>query len=134
VRYAPRAIGSIPLPPSTRNPILQGLVGVVNNPTGTAYDTFKHLATFSPRQLLVAGKTGTASNQKGQEPNSWFASFAPAYHPKYVVLAVIAEGGYGASAAAPVVARTYNYLAAHPINPVSLPSAGHPPAAPQVNR
>ena len=131
VRYAPRAIGTVPLPSSTRDPILQGLIGVVNNPTGTAYATFKQFATFSPRQLLVAGKTGTASNQKGQEPNSWFASFAPAYNPKYVVLAVIAEGGYGASAAAPVVAKVYNYLAAHPISSVVLPSAGHPPVAPK---
>ena len=131
VRYAPRAIGSVPLPPSTRNPILQGLIGVVNDPTGTAYATFKQFATFRPSQLLVAGKTGTASNQKGQEPNSWFASFAPAYHPKYVVLAVIAEGGYGASAAAPLVAKIYNYLDAHPVSPLTLPSAGHPPMAPK---
>jgi hypothetical protein len=33
---------------------------------------------------------------------------------------VIAQGGYGADAAAPVVAETFNYLVAHPIKPVSL--------------
>jgi hypothetical protein len=37
-----------------------------------------------------------------------------------VVLCVIEEGGYGADAAAPVVARTFNYLVAHPIGPVKL--------------
>jgi hypothetical protein len=33
---------------------------------------------------------------------------------------VIDEGGYGADAAAPVVARTFNYLVAHPIGPLKL--------------
>jgi hypothetical protein len=37
-----------------------------------------------------------------------------------VVLCVIEEGGYGADAAAPVVAETFNYLVAHPIGPVKL--------------
>jgi hypothetical protein len=37
-----------------------------------------------------------------------------------VVLCVVAEGGYGADAAAPVVAQTFNYLVAHPIKPVTL--------------
>jgi cell division protein FtsI/penicillin-binding protein 2 len=39
-------------------------------------------------------------------------------HPKYVVLCVIDRGGYGASAAAPVVAQAFDYLVAHPIKPV----------------
>ena len=69
--------------------------------------------------VTVAGKTGTATNGGiGVEPNSWFVGFGPANHPKYVVLCVIDEGGYGADAAAPVVARTFNYLVAHPIGPV----------------
>ena len=37
-----------------------------------------------------------------------------------MVLCVVAQGGYGAAAAAPVVAKTFNYLVAHPIKPVSL--------------
>jgi len=36
------------------------------------------------------------------------------------VLCVVAEGGYGADAAAPVVAETFNYLVAHPVGPVAL--------------
>jgi hypothetical protein len=46
--------------------------------------------------------------------------FGPTTHPKYVVLCVVAEGGYGADAAAPVVAQAFNYLVAHPIQPVRL--------------
>jgi hypothetical protein len=37
-----------------------------------------------------------------------------------VVLCVVAEGGYGADAAAPVVAEAFNYLVSHKIGPVVL--------------
>jgi cell division protein FtsI/penicillin-binding protein 2 len=92
----------------------------VNSPQGTGYSTFHRIANFSLSNFPVAGKTGTASNQHGLEPNSWFVGFGPVDHPKYVVLCVIGQGGYGASAAAPVVAETFNYLVAHPIKPVRL--------------
>jgi penicillin-binding protein 2 len=123
VRYGSRVLGHVNLPPNVRNPILQGLIGVVNNPAGTAYAPFHQYATFNLNNFLVAGKTGTASNQPGQEPNSWFISFAPALHPRYVVMCVIGQGGYGADAAAPVVAQAYNYLVAHPVGPIDLRSA-----------
>jgi penicillin-binding protein 2 len=35
-RYAPRVLGHVSLPPSVRNPILAGLTGVVEDPSGTA--------------------------------------------------------------------------------------------------
>ena len=120
VRYAPRVLGHVNLPYSVREPILQGLEGVVQNPRGTAYGTFQRYAKFSEAVFPVAGKTGTASNQKGEEPNSWFVGFAPANDPKYVVLCVVAQGGYGADAAAPVVAQAFNYLYQHPPAPVVL--------------
>jgi membrane carboxypeptidase/penicillin-binding protein len=104
-----------------RNPILQGLEGVVMSPAGTAYAPFHDNINFSLTKYPIAGKTGTASNGGLKiEPNSWFVGFGPTTHPKYVVLCVIEEGGYGADAAAPVVARTFNYLVAHPIGPVKL--------------
>ena len=120
IRYQPRVLGHVHLPASIRNPILQGLEGVVNNPRGTGYYTFHHVATFSLTSFPVAGKTGTASNAPRQEPNSLFVGFGPTPHPKYVVICVIAQGGYGADAAAPVVAEAFNYLVAHPIKPVSF--------------
>jgi penicillin-binding protein 2 len=119
-RYAPRVVGHVALPARVRNPILQGLTGVVESPQGTAYGTFHSIVNFSLASFPIAGKTGTASNAYGQEPNSWFVGFGPTAHPKYVVLCVIAQGGYGTSAAAPVVAEAFNYLVAHPIKPVTL--------------
>jgi len=120
IRYAPRVEGHVALPAKVRNPILQGLEGVVMNPKGTAYGTFKSIVNFSLSSFPIAGKTGTASNAPGQEPNSWFVGFGPANDPKYLVLCVVGEGGYGADAAAPVVAQIFNYLVAHPVPKLSL--------------
>ena len=121
LRYGPRVLGHVSLPPRVRNPILQGLEGVVMNPRGTAYATFHSIINFSLNSFPIAGKTGTASNGGvSVEPNSLFVGFGPATHPKYVVLCAIEEGGYGADAAAPVVAEAFNYLVAHPIGPVKL--------------
>jgi penicillin-binding protein 2 len=121
VHYGPRVLGHVALPARIRNPILQGLEGVVMSPAGTAYLPFHDNINFSLTTFPIAGKTGTASNGGIDiEPNSWFVGFGPVNHPKYVVLCVIDEGGYGADAAAPVVARTFNYLVAHPIGPVKF--------------
>ena len=120
VRYQPRVVGHVDLPPSVRDPILQGLEGVVMDPRGTAYPTFHKIIDFSLSQFPIAGKTGTATIGPNIEPNSWFIGFGPVGHPQYVVLCVIAEGGYGADAAAPVVAEAFNYLVAHPVGPVVL--------------
>ena len=119
-RYAPRVLGHVSLPPGVRNPILAGLTGVVEDPSGTAYSAFHSNVNFSLASFPIAGKTGTASAEEGEEPTSWFVGFGPTTHPKYVVLCVVAEGGYGADAAAPVVAQAFNYLVAHPIQPVRL--------------
>jgi penicillin-binding protein 2 len=120
IRYAPRVLGHVSLPPGVRNPILQGLTGVVNNPRGTAYGPFHSIINFSLSSFPIAGKTGTATTSKNLEPTSWFVGFGPTTHPKYVVLCVIDEGGYGSAAAAPVVAETFNYLVAHPVPSLKL--------------
>ena len=128
IRFGPRVLGRVNLPASVRGPILQGLEGVVENPRGTAYAPFHHWVNFSLASFPIAGKTGTASNAYGEEPNSWFVGFGPVGHPQYVVLCVIGEGGYGADAAAPVVAKTFDYLVAHPVGPVHLRAQLRAPA------
>ena len=91
---------------------------------GTGYSAFHAYANFNLSSFPIAGKTGTATVYSGTtklEPNSWFVGFGPAYSPRYVVLCVIGQGGYGANAAAPVVAQTFNYLVAHPVGALVLP-------------
>ena len=125
-QYPPRVTGHVALTPAISDPILQGLLGVVQSPNGTAYDTFKQYAHFNEATFSVGGKTGTASNAPGQEPNSWFVGFGPNPNPQYVIVCVIDQGGYGASAAAPVVAQTFNWLATNPVGPVKFPTASSP--------
>ena len=128
-QYPPRVTGHVALTPAISDPILQGLLGVVQSPNGTAYDTFKQYAHFNEATFSVGGKTGTASNARGQEPNSWFVGFGPNPNPQYVIVCVIDQGGYGASAAAPVVAQTFNWLATNPVGPVKFPTASSPATA-----
>jgi len=59
---------------------------------------------MSPRSTSPTGKTGTADILPKQ-PVSWFAAMAPADHPKYVVIAMVEQGGHGATTAAPIVRR-----------------------------
>ncbi len=59
--------------------------------------------------MPVAGKTGTAE-VIGKGDYSWYISFAPADHPKYVVAVMIEQGGHGGSAAAPAARLIYDSL------------------------
>ena len=53
--------------------------------------------------MAIAGKTGTAEDKglnkdgSAKGDTAWFASFAPAEDPKYVVVMVISQGGFGGS-------------------------------------
>ena len=134
-QYKPRVTGHVDLPSSISGPILQGLEGVVSSPHGTAYGAFQG---FPLSQFPLAGKTGTASNAPGLEPNSWFVAFGPVPNPRYVVLAVISQGGYGAAAAAPVVRQTFDWIYANQAQLTASPVAPSPAApahvaAPAVN-
>ena len=59
-------------------------------------------SVFAPCSLDVAGKTGTAERPPFQD-TSWFAGIVPAERPKYVVVATVEQGGFGAETAAPIV-------------------------------
>ncbi len=124
--FAPKVVGHISYSPADYAAMLQGFEGVINNPGGTAYGTFQSDASPQALALNLAGKTGTADVQTG-EPNAWFVSFGPNPNPKYVVVAVVAQAGYGAQAAAPAVASIWNYLATNPIGGVKLPTATSQP-------
>jgi penicillin-binding protein 2 len=126
-KVEPKVTGHVAISPTNYSAILQGLEGVVSNRNGTAYGDFVGF----PSSWNLAGKTGTASNQPGQEPNSWFVAFGPNPNPQYLVLAVIGQGGYGASAAAPLVRNIFNYIAARQpeiSSPIKTPTPSSPPS------
>jgi len=98
-RIEPHALGRLPIPASKVAFLRKALTGVPL--TGTAAAAF---LGFPLDKIPVAGKTGTADILPKQ-PVSWFAAMAPADHPKYVVIAMVEQGGHGATTAAPIVRR-----------------------------
>lgn len=85
--------------------VRSGLTGVTSG-HGTAAGAFYG---FPLQQYPVAGKTGTAEVQDKQ-PCAWFACYAPANDPQYVVVVMIEEGGFGGTMAAPVARRILEHL------------------------
>jgi len=75
-KITPVVTGHVNLPPSIRDPILQGLQGVITN--GTAASAFQG---FPLNTFPLAGKTGTSSNAGNLEPTSWFVAFGPCPTP-----------------------------------------------------
>jgi penicillin-binding protein 2 len=86
---------------ATVDMLTRGMLGVVNEGTGTA----AKVPGFD-----VAGKTGTAqvvglkSYGKNEEfeDNAWFVGFAPYRNPEIVVATFVEHGGHGGTAAAPI--------------------------------
>jgi penicillin-binding protein 2 len=69
--------------------------------------------------LPVAAKTGSAEIA-GKQPFSWFAAYAPAFNPKYVVVSVVEEAGFGSQVAGPVVRRIMDKLFDRPLTPIEF--------------
>jgi penicillin-binding protein 2 len=118
----PQSVRKLDIPPEVRDPIMQGLTGVVTDGRGTAAGAF---AGFPFNTFPIAGKTGTAQAGNKQD-TSLFVAFGPTFDPQYTVGVVMEEAGFGASAAAPVARRILEGLAGKPTNNVSY-SAGAAP-------
>jgi penicillin-binding protein 2 len=80
--------------------IRQGLYEAAHAPGGTS------TAIFGNFPVAVDGKTGTAQAPSGSD-HSWYASWAPAVHPRVVVVVLIEHGGFGVEAAAPAARDIY---------------------------
>ncbi len=106
---APRVAAEVPVPPSARAPIMEGLVGVTAgpDPRATAINAF---AGFPLDVYPVAGKTGTAQTGGDRRDNALFAAIAPAHDPRYAVSVVMERAGFGATSAAPVARRVLGQL------------------------
>jgi penicillin-binding protein 2 len=81
--------------------IRDGLFAAAHSSGGTS------AAIFGNFPVPVAGKTGTAQMPSGSD-DSWYASWAPAYNPRVVVVVLIEHGGFGAEAAAPAAKEIYS--------------------------
>jgi penicillin-binding protein 2 len=104
----PKTIRTTSLAPDVRTPIAEGLAGVVQE-GGTAANAF---ADYQGPPVI--GKTGTAERRPNQD-TSWFAAITnpdndPVLGPQYVVVAMVEQGGFGASVAAPIARRVIDFL------------------------
>jgi penicillin-binding protein 2 len=105
-QFQGEAVGRVPVPQPVLTAISSALRGVVTSEQGTATAAF---SGFPLSSHPVAGKTGT-SEVAGKQPHSWFAAFAPAPEPEFVVVAIVEEGGHGSQVAAPIVRRVLEGL------------------------
>jgi penicillin-binding protein 2 len=101
-KITPPVAGHLPVSSNTQAYIRSALAGVVTQ--GTAAGAF---SGFPLNKVCVAGKTGTAEVM-GSVATSVFASFAPCNNPKYVVVVMVPDSGYGADVSAPAARQIYD--------------------------
>ena len=94
---------------------------------------------FAGFPVAISGKTGTAEvfgrnlNGSLKDNTSWFASYAPSNKPRYAVVMMVSQGGFGASTSGVGVRKIYETLFGVKANKV-IPGAaifpeGKPPTA-----
>ena len=106
--FTPQKLGTLDIDASTIKFLQDSLREVVVSGTGTG--------AFSGFPIEVSGKTGTGQ-VFGKNPNgslkddtSWFASFAPSNNPRYAVVMMVGQGGFGASTSGVGVRQIYEAI------------------------
>jgi penicillin-binding protein 2 len=107
-KITPTALGKLPATKSTIAFLQGALRAVVVK--GTA------AGAFAGFPISISGKTGTAEvfglnpNGSKKDNTSWFASFGPSEKPRYAVVMMVSQGGFGAEVSAVGVRRIYETL------------------------
>jgi penicillin-binding protein 2 len=106
--FTPNKLGTLTAAPSTIKFLQKSLREVVVSGTGAG--------VFAGFPIEVSGKTGTGQ-VFGRNPNgslkddtSWFASYAPSKNPRYAVVMMVGQGGFGASTSGVGVRQIYSTL------------------------
>ena len=106
--FVPQKLGTVKAAPSILSFLRGSLREVVVS--GTA------AGAFAGFPVEISGKTGTAE-VFGRNPNgslkddtSWFASYAPSKNPRYAVVMMVGQGGFGSSTSGVGVRRIYESL------------------------
>ena len=106
--FAPNKLGTLTTAPSTVKFLQGALREVVVSGTGAG--------VFSGFPVEVSGKTGTGQ-VFGRNPNgtlkddtSWFASYAPSKKPRFAVVMMVGQGGFGASTSGVGVRQIYEAI------------------------
>jgi penicillin-binding protein 2 len=106
--FKPEVTGELPITRPTLKFLQNSLRAVVTSGTATG--------AFSGLRTEVSGKTGTGqvfglnSDGSAKDDISWFASFAPSKKPRFVVVMMVSQGGFGASTSGLGVRRIYEEI------------------------
>lgn len=106
--YGKEKLGTIPADKATLKFLHSALREVVINGTGAG--------VFSGFPIAISGKTGTAEvfgrNLTGSKKanTSWFASYGPSENPRFAVVMMVSQGGFGASTSGVGVRKIYETL------------------------
>jgi len=135
--FSPEKLGSIPASKETMKFLEGALREVVVSGTGAG--------VFSGFPIAISGKTGTAQvfgkNPNGSQKSdtSWFASYGPTEKPRFAVVMMVSQGGFGASTSGIGVRKIYEtllgvqgskVLSAKIIFPSGVPPVGLPKISP----
>ena len=106
--FTPAKLGTLDVEASTIKFLQQSLREVVVSGTGAG--------VFAGFPIEISGKTGTGQvfgkNPDGslKDDTSWFASYAPSDNPRYAVVMMVGQGGFGASTSGIGVRQIYEAL------------------------
>jgi len=104
----PNKLGTLTTAPSTLKFLQSALREVVISGTGAGI--------FAGFPVEVSGKTGTGQvfgrnpNGTQKDDTSWFASFAPSKNPRFAVVMMVGQGGFGASTSGVGVRHIYETI------------------------
>jgi penicillin-binding protein 2 len=103
-----KQLGTLPATPATLKLLEESFRDVVTS--GTA------AGAFAGFPIAISGKTGTAqvfgrnANGSLKADTSWFASYGPTQNPRYAVVMMVSQGGFGASVSGVGVRNIYETL------------------------
>jgi penicillin-binding protein 2 len=106
--FTPAKLGTLDVDAATIKFLQESLREVVVSGTGAG--------AFAGFPIKISGKTGTGQvfgkNPDGslKDDTSWFASFAPSDNPRYAVVMMVGQGGFGASTSGVGVRQIYEAL------------------------
>jgi penicillin-binding protein 2 len=104
----PEKLGTLPATKATIKFLEQSLREVITGGTGAG--------AFAGFPIAISGKTGTAQvfgkNANGtlKSDTSWFASYGPTEKPRFAVVMMVSQGGFGASSSGVGVRKIYETL------------------------
>ena len=135
--FKPEKLGVIPATKETIKFLNGALREVVISGTGAG--------AFNSFPIPISGKTGTAQvfgrnpNGSAKADTSWFASYGPSNKPRFVVVMMVSQGGFGASISGVGTRKIYETLfgvegskvsSAKILFPSGIPPVGLPKISP----